>query len=676
MTGVDETRDDLAHLLGRCETWLETLGNQDDAPQDVNELAADVARVRSLRTRALSTLLNVGMLGRQSAGKSFLISGLQGRLEYWLVDDDDDEGEYTGILPSSANPTTACPSTVVPVGDDPSVNASGRGLLRVKFDDSDWVEIGTDLPPAVAASYGAADGKVTDRRREHINRRVLEIEVLISDALLPVKLFDLPGSESPDGDHDLIMRGAWAEADCFIYVTQATSALTVNELDLIRDLYAHHLQTGKRVLWVLTGIDRATQREHGQAAWRNVQATNNDYLRTHFADAGGGLAAFVSEGFLPVSAAWEAKAAAEEANGNATRNLRQRSGMDTLRDRLHRLVESGAGDRHLVQVADEARRLIRRRHRPIRDIVDAHQVSVDELASQQAAVAERLERAASSAEGMRAELADELERAIRVGQRPFADLPQELHCGLDQLIDEGKLDAEHVHEIDVRQVQIYTQWMVGPDGPATVWQRQLEQLDAKGRTLLRLALGDDATGSQLVSPEPLDSRLPPPPADARGVMSVYSLVQIAAGTVGVAGPFVGGAAALMTSLSLASIALPVGAAVAAAIGIAKITEVLKERESVIKKARSERKRMIDEQAKQAREDFVDAARSQGQMLIDAVEEHLEQHRARLHATLAQIMDRIDAEDTVASRELVARLAPVEQTGREIVAELRDLADRP
>jgi hypothetical protein len=232
VTGVDEIRDDLAQLLGRCETWLETLGNQTDAPQDVDELAADIARVRSLRTRALSTLLNVGMLGRQSAGKSFLISGLQGRLEYWLVDDDDDEGEYTGILPSSANPTTACPSTVVPVGGDPSVDASGRGLLRVKFDDSDWVEIGTDLPPAVVASYGAADGKVTDRRREHINRRVLEIEVLISDALLPAKLFDLPGSESPDGDHDLIMRGAWAEADCFIYVTQATSALTVNELEL------------------------------------------------------------------------------------------------------------------------------------------------------------------------------------------------------------------------------------------------------------------------------------------------------------------------------------------------------------------------------------------------------------------------------------------------------------
>jgi hypothetical protein len=68
--------------------------------------------------------------------------------------------------------------------------------------------------------------------------------------------------------------------------------------------------------------------------------------------------------------------------------------MNALRDRLQELIESGAGHQHLVQVADEARRLIRRRQRPIADTLATHQVSVDELRTTGATVSNRLERAA------------------------------------------------------------------------------------------------------------------------------------------------------------------------------------------------------------------------------------------------------------------------------------------
>jgi hypothetical protein len=276
---------------------------------------------------------------------------------------------------------------------------------------------------------------------------------------------------------------------------------------------------------------------------------------------------------------------------------------------------------------------------------------------------------------MRSELNDELERKIRIGQRPFGDLAGELHRGLDELIDDGNLSAEHVNEIDVRQVRLFTQWMNAPEGPATVWQRQLQELDATGRKLLRLALGEDTTGSQLVSPEPLDTSRFLITTNARRPLSIYGLVQAAAATVGVAGPIAGGAAWLMTSVSLATIAVPVSAAVVVAIGIAKLTDVLKDRESLIQKARNERKRMIDEQVDQARAAFVEVTRSQGRMLIDAVEAHLEQHRIRLQSTLVQIMERIEAPDIVTSRELVARLAPVDKAGCEIITSLRALADR-
>jgi predicted GTPase len=677
MTPIDETRDELTHLLARAERWFDGHGAPTGLAPDDAEISAESIRLRSLRNRALSTQLNVGLLGRQSSGKSFLISGLQGGLEYFRVTDDDDDhfDEYRGILPSSANPTTACPSTVVPVESDASIDTSGRGLLRVRFTNSGWVDIGTNLPPAVVGAYGASDGRVTDRLiSEHINNKVEEIELLISDYRLPVKLFDLPGAESVVEDHDLIMRNAWGEADCFIYVSQGTSALTVNELDLIRDLYAHHLQTGKRVLWVLTGIDRATQMEHGQAAWKSVLTTNNDYLRAHFSGAPDTRDTFVGEGFLPVSAAWEAQAAFEDSHGTSGPSLRRRSGMDTLRDTLREVIESGAGRRHLVQVSDEARLLIRRRQRPISDTLAAHRLSIEDLEHEKATVNERLDRVAGAAERLRSQLLAELDRRVRTGQKPFGELAAVLHRGLDELIDSGNLKAEHVSEINVREVQLFAEWMAAPDGPDALWRRQLAELDATARQSLQIVIGDDTTDSQLVSPEPLDIGSFLVLADGRRPTGVYGLVKAAAATMGVASPIVGGVAMAAAGVSLAVVAFPVAAGVGAAIAVAKVVDAVKERESAIQRDRGARKLLIDSQVDKAKSDFAAAATDQGLVLIDAVQAHLDHHRSRLQSTLSQIMVRIQEPDSVTSRELVSRLGPIDRSARDIIAELQNLSD--
>jgi hypothetical protein len=674
MMPVEEARDELRHLLSRCERWLHVQEEVRDLLPHTADLARDGARLGALRTRALSAMLNVALLGRQSSGKSFLISGLQGGLEYVPVTDEDGmpAAEFLGILPSSARPTTACPCSVVPAGDDPQAGAAGRALLRVKFAGGDWQEIGADLPPAVVSAYGAADGSITNRLREHINRRVEAIEMLVSGARLPVKLFDLPGSESPIEEHELIMREAWGEADCFVYVSHATSALTANELELIRDLYAHHMQSkaNKRVLWVLTGIDLATQREQGQAAWKSVLTTNNEYLRTHFGARGG---QFAGEGFLPVSAAWEAEADFKDTHHEDGSTLRRLSGMEALRDRLRGLMESGAGHKHLSQVADEARWLVRRRQRDLADTLDSHQVAVGDLDAQRERLSDRLEGAEHSLERIRTELGRELQRRIRTAQRPFGDLAGELHRELDALIDAGNLSAEHANEVDVRQVQLFSEWMSAPEGPATLWEGELQAFDASARELLRADLGLD-TGSQLVSPEPLDTSYFPMQTDGRRPLTVYGLVQAVANTVGVAGPIAGGAVWLTTSLSLATIAVPAGAAVVTAIAIAKVTDLLKDRESKVQKARQERKDMIDEQVKQAHAAFENVTRNQGRLLIDAVENHHLQHQVRLRSTLTQIMERINAEDTAHSRTVIDRLAPVDQTGRDLVTALQDLRD--
>ncbi|MFC9425688.1 hypothetical protein [Streptomyces sp. NPDC056987] len=674
MTPVEEVRDELKHLLGRCERWLRAEEGVRDLLPDREGLAGDIARLEALRTRALSTMLNVALLGRQSSGKSFLISGVQGGLEYVPITDEDGmpSAEYLGVLPSSARPTTACPSTVIPVGEGRSDGFEGRALLRVRFAGGEVEEIGVDLPPAVVGAYGAADGDVTNRMREHINRRVEAIEVLLSECRLPVKLFDLPGSESPIEEHEFIMREAWGEADCFVYVSHATSALTSNELQLIRDLYAHHMHgnAAKRVLWVLTGIDLATQREQGRAAWKSVLATNNEYLSTHFGGEGG---RFIGEGFLPVSAAWEVEADYKDAHGEDGGSLRRLSGMETLRDRLRELMESGAGNVHLLKVADEARWLVRRRQRDVADTLDTHQVAVGDLEAQRDGLRDRVEGAERSLEGIRTELDREMQRRIRAAQKPFGELADELHRQLDPLIDEGNLSAEHVNEIDVRQVQVFSRWMTAPEGPATLWEIELRSLDGNARRLLRADLGLE-TDAHLVTPEPLDTSHFPMRTDGRRPLTVYGLVQTVANTVSVAGPIAGGAVWLTTSLSLATIAVPAGAAVVAAIAIAKVTDLVKDRESKVHKARQERKDMIDEQVKQARVAFEDVARSQGRLLVDAVESHHVRHQARLRSTLAQIMERINADDTARSRAVIDRLAPVNEDGRNLVTALQDLSD--
>ncbi|MFG3284580.1 hypothetical protein [Streptomyces sp. NPDC048111] len=673
MMPVEEARDELKHLLTRCERWL---ADEDGARAFLPEaegLADDVVRIEALRTRALSSMLNVALLGRQSSGKSFLISGLQGGLEYVPITDEDGmaSAEYVGILPSSASPTTACPCTVIPAGDEVA-EGQGRALLRATFAGGATEEVGSDLLPAVVAAYGAVDGVVTNRRREHINRRVESIEVVIRDARLPVKLFDLPGSESPIAEHEVIMREAWAKADCFVYVSQATSALTANELQLIRDLYAHHMQSSgnKRVLWVLTGIDLATQREQGMAAWKSVLSTNNDYLRTHFGTRGG---QFIGEGFLPVSAAWEAEADFKAGRGEDGGTLARLSGMEFLREHLRGLMESGAGHVHLRQVADEARWLMRRRQRRLSDMLDTHQLAVEDLEIQQARLRERITGAERSLDRIRSELGRELQRRIRTARGPFGALADELHEHLDALIDGGNLSAEHANEVDVRQVELFSQWMTSPTGPATLWQRELTALDASARQLLRADLGVD-TGSQLVTPEPLDTSYFPLRTDDRQPLTAYGMVQAAASTLGVASPIAAGAVWLTTTLSLATIAVPAGAAVLAAIAIAKVTDLLKDRESKVQKARQERKDMIDEQVKQVRGAFEDVTQAQGRLLIDTVDHHHLQHQTRLQATLGQIMERINAEDTVRSRAVVDRLTPVNQAGQTLVTALQDLRD--
>jgi hypothetical protein len=685
MTSIDELRDELTGNLVRAEIWARSLGTLGELAPPAALVDAEVGRLRGLRNRALSSRLNVGLVGRQSSGKSFLISGLQGRLSYDLMTDDegDIQDSYTGILPIGVNATTACPTTVVPVEDDGTGFAAGRGFLRVQFADSPshapWTDIGPDPSPEVMAAYGAVDGDQSGRLPEHRGRRVVQIELLVSDYRLPAKLYDLPGAGSADDDElDLIMKEAWDQADCFLYVSHATSGPDAHHLDLMRELYGYRLRTGRQVIWVLTGIDRATQVEDGRSAWKNARERSNAYLRERFGGSPGSPHDFVGEGFFPVSPAWEAQAAFADAAGAATgtggNSVGRNSRMDDLRRKLTDVIEGGVGQRHLAQVADEAVGLVRLLRRPLADTLATHQVSVADLENRRAGVSERLDRVARATEKVLSDLGHDLARALRVVQRSFGDLAAELHAGLDRLIDEGDLKAEHVSAINVRQVEIYSEWIAAAGGPDLLWQQQLADLNDRAAVGLHGVQGESSTESELVAWEAFDSRAVLLSDEGRRPLGTYDLVKAAATTISVASPVVGGVAMGLAGASLAVVAFPVTATVAAAIALAKVTDMVRERESTLQKARTQRKQLIDGQADQIRDAFTAAAREQGNTLLDAVAAYLAQHKLRLERTLAEIDRRIEAPDSVASREIVARLGPVVESGRDIVTRLAGLAD--
>ncbi|MFE6280828.1 hypothetical protein [Streptomyces sp. NPDC057877] len=680
MATVDEVREDLLLLLDRSLGWLNSLPGISGLPVDEAEIGEQVRDLRGKRGRARSSLLNVGLLGRQSSGKSFLISGLQKGLRYERFEQPDGgfTQQYIGILPSSPTPTTACPSTVTPVHPDAEVRAPGRGLLRVKFagHPADWVEIGTDLAPGVVAAYGATDGDRANRFPDHYHLDVVHLELLIENASLPAKFFDLPGAESPDPAYEDIMYEAWKDADCFLYVTQGTATLTANELGLITDLYNHHLQTGKPVLWVLTGIDRADQLGNdNRPAWQSAQETNNSYLRERFRDPGGAGASFVGEGFIGVSPAWEAQADLDEAEGNARAAQRGRvsSRMQGLRRRLTEMIESGTGQFHLGKIADEAHRLVDRRHRMVADVLAAHQVSVEQLTGERDDLRRRLAETEESAERVRGELAAELDRRVRDTERRFGELAEVFHRELDAVIDAGDLGLEHRADIRLRQTRLFTEWMTAEQGPAVLWAGHVESLDARARALLCSELSGEEHTSQLVQAAPLNPGELFPVLDDRRRLDVYGMVQAAGAAVTVASALGGVVTSVLASLSLTALTVTTGGLAAAGVAAVAGAQVLKARRSVLEQARDDRRNRLTEEAQRARGDFATVARHQGQQLADAVADHVTEYRDRLRAALRQIEERIDAPDMATSRDLVAELEPVHREGQAVLDGLAGLA---
>ncbi len=674
--------------LGEGSTWLS---------DDQQALDDDRHRLAALRGRAASALINVAMLGAFSSGKTFLLSGLQGGLELRMVGRGP---QYIGLLPSDTRPTTSSPATVEPaVADQAGVSRDygGRGFLRVRFSDSQgWEDIGPSQSPATIAAYASAQPDPTARRESDWNRQVEEVQILLGKFLLHAKLYDLPGHGSTNPAHEAIVRARMRDADCFLYVANATRTLDEADLGLIRCLYEHHKNTRKRVIWVVTAIDKATEVDHrGNPAWQTTVEANTQFLRDSFrlpdglADRG-----FIGNGFMPVSPALEAQGKMEEASGDPIRVVNSRdliaeSGMEDLRNVLRDLIENDTGRRHIAQIASEARTVVQPRQQILADLLAAQRLPYDELRRQESVLQERLgglDEAMSRAEQ---EMENMLKRRIRHVERPFAErffpdgpfsygpfsyrrgLADHLRTELAQTIDKSDMRKPRIeNELEVRRTQLIWDWMTGAKGPTTLWEQEFDGFKAEVLSLLRRAQRDGAPLEDFASVRKLtvDDLIVPRREQSR--RQTEDLVKRVAAVTGIVAPAAGGAAAALGIVTGGLALIPVGVTLGAAIiyGV-----VVRKRESELAALRHEWKKDLDEVARHAEKQFTYTVGALGSDVIERAMDLLAEHRKHLTQSLLAVQNRISAPETFDVEERIAHLEPLCREGAEVLEALVHLS---
>lgn len=680
--GVEDLRAALRDALDQSEKWLRKVAT---LPETSMEWWRDVERdaevVRRLRTRAASTLINVALLGAFSSGKSFLLSGLQGGLELFEVPSDAGlaADKFVGLLPSSPVPTNACPARVVPVDEGIPFDASGTGYLRVRFVDSDdWEDVGNSPAPSVVAAYVAVDGNVADRLRTHRDRKVAEVEILLSDFKIPAKLYDLPGYGAPDPIHDTIVKTAMNDADCFIYVSHASRALSANDLDLIRFLYQHYLLSRKRVVWVVTAIDSAMQLDHQDIpAWQATIARNNAYLRESFVlPDGQSDIGFIGEGFIPVSPALEARAAwltAESAEAATARRHMAESRMDSLRQALRDLISRDTGRSHIAAVAREARELVAPREHVLTDRLEAERLPIDELKGLLESQHGRLRHLEAATPRIREGLEHGLETYVKRASRPFGRLAAHLHSVLDDMIRSTDVRKPNkANYVQVAKTQALQTWMEAVNGPATIWVAQLARFKQDVLRSVQSALGDSGAAGQLPDYAFDVADLTVPRPEGRGTIR-GDLVQRTAAVIGVSTPIAAGGSWLLGLASAGAVLPPAGLIVGAAALVYASMQVHNDKITSLKATQEEWIGALDEEVVEIQRQFELAIGMQGMDMIDNLIDNLAQYREQLEESMERVRLRIADPETQGRQELVNQLGPLCHEGSDLTNALRALS---
>jgi hypothetical protein len=685
MGGVESLRDELEAAMQQAESWISRLVEiEGDFPIGHGQgLLEDARTIGSLRSRAASALINIAFMGAFSSGKTFLLSGLQGGLEYTQVSVGDGQvsDKYIGLLPSAPTPTTTCPTTVVPVGAAGHLDAGGRGFLRVHFaDNKEWADVGNSLSPVVVAAYTMAEADVTGRLDQHWNREVAEVELLISEYRLPAKLHDLPGYGSPNAIHEAIMRGAMADADCFLYVASATRTLAEDDLELIRVLYQHHKNSGgsKRVVWVVTAIDRAIDLQlDNRPAWQATVDRNNRYLRDHFVLPDGRPdQGFIGGGFIPVSPAFEARGRRQIDHGDSAggRRLLAMSQMDELRTVLNAMIGDGTGRRHIADIASEAWTILAPHYRRLADTIRAQRLPLDQLVNQRSELGERLRDLDRAVDANRSRLESRLQTRLRAIDRSFEGLQLHLHGILDaQILQADLRKPREANGIEVRKTQVIRDWMTGTTGASTVADAQLASFADEVLFSVRAVLQQSDPGEMSVRGAPVDvEELLISHRTKVSSIAAEDIVQRAAIVVGAVAPLVTPAAAALGVVSGGMLFVPLGVAAAAVVLYGAVWQRKRTRSS-LEVLRQEWIADLDDAASRLRQSFLQAQGLVGSMIIARAQDIVTERRDQVAREILIIEERLGDPEAVDRQNVVEFLEPHCKNGGDLLSSLKALS---
>jgi hypothetical protein len=683
MDDLPTRRETLDRLSSASLTWLNDLAAA--VPDRAEELSGATQKIETLRSRQLSTMITVALLGGFSSGKTFLASGLQGGLELTRVatGTGSSADKYVGLLPSAPTPTTACPARILPVRDEGTRDTSGRGFLRVRFMDSDsqaWEDVGSSLPPPVVAAYAMQQADATGRLTRHWQREVAEVEILISNARIPAELYDLPGLGSPNSVHEALVRTAMKDADCFIYIASATRSLSEDDLVLVKSLYDSYLVYKKPVIWVLTAIDRVMDLGFDdRPGWNATIELNNAYLRENFCPGGDPDLGFIGQGFIPASPALEARGnlltndASLETKVEGRRLLAE-SRMDELRGVLSELISEQTGRVHVATAATEVQSLIETWVLAVKGIVYTERIPIDDLAVARWRHSQKIKKLDLQTIEIRGRLVAELQRRVRAASRPFGRLPGFMHRLLDEEIRSADLLRQKTaNQIEVLKASELQAWMVAFNGPAMVWEGEYQALKVSAIQNVRPALGvipDNliaATSEELETDRWISAKLSVPVSEQPGMVERASAVMELAKPVAGAGILAAGGAGISLPF-----AFPVGMAAAAAALLYGALSYHRSKSTSLDEMRRERIAALSGEVIEVRDQFIKATQEQGSEIIDAVLEGIGEYRGSLEAEMALIDMRIEDPENRQRRQTVEKYESLLTRGRELSAALTEL----
>ena len=572
--------------LERAEKVFSTLRSSPDAAGG----KARRAERKKLKQRAESDLLTIAVFGAFSSGKSFLISGLCGRVQYVVI-----KGSpcYVPLLPSSPKQTSSCPLAV-----EPDTSGSDKDRFFVKFlGDDAWVEILSPRPSTIRAYATDLSNAIADREMHDRERKTIAARLTIPNPQLQARLCDLPGYGAIDVDYNADIREQVLSSDCLVYVSAATKPLGNEDLDQLRFIYNHHRDTGKPAFFVLTSIDLYNELDFdsSEPKWMVVRDENNRFLMKHFQlsdhvpDA-----SFIGQGFIPVSAALEARELAEGVPlaGN------MRHGMDTLRRTFQDYLEGSSGPAHLADLASELQIQVMKLEEtvgsayeserlPVEQVTDQLNLArtlLDKLNREQTALGSRLQGiAAQNAESCIADFRDQ-------------DLTKTILDDVAAFISRSDiLNPDVHHRLECQMQDVVRKWAGSKDGPLQSISGSLANLTERCKSELSRGLKhagyEGLEPGKKAGPEPSEAAgiKPSEPRIRReGLADVMSMVDMAGRILGTAGgiSFVAGVGTLVP---FAAMLPPAGVVLFVAASFVAVTQKIKHTAAL----KEQRQRYID-----------------------------------------------------------------------------------